>query len=56
MIEVNVNKLVNILSKHFGREVMIEEVKVASAKNQHKPERKKIGMGGVLTLFLKQEE
>jgi hypothetical protein len=55
MLAVNVNQLAHILSEYFGKDLAVEEVEIADAGNQHNPKRKKIGVGGVLTLFLAEE-
>lgn len=52
-VDITVNELAKILAKHFkARSVEIESAEVASLKNQHHPETKVIGVGGVLTLTI----
>lgn len=49
IFEVDVNRVIEILSHYFKEDVVIESVYVSSADNQH-IERKDVGVGGVLTL------
>ncbi len=50
IFEVDINRVTDILSHYFKEDILIESVYVASAENQHEPESKFVGIGGVLTL------
>ncbi len=50
IFEVCVDRLTDILSHYFKEDIVIKIVHVASAENQHNPESKSVGVGGVLTL------
>jgi len=52
LIEFNVNQVSEAIEKYSGyRNILIDEVQIANLNNQWYPERKRVGMGGVLTLF-----
>lgn len=51
-VEITVNDLTEILSKHFKKSVMIEAVTVANINYQYKPRCYTVGLGGICTLRL----
>lgn len=54
MQEISVTELLEILEKHFGKHVTIEYVEVASIRNQYNPQKLKVGIGGILTIYYEE--
>jgi hypothetical protein len=57
MKKINVNELRRILQQHFRvANIDIQQVDVASLSNQRHPERKGVGLGGVLNIYFTCEK
>lgn len=49
--EINVNELIEILTKHFQQQVyLIPYVEVADIRRQHRPRKSHVGIGGILNI------